>query len=394
MPAFSIINRSIIITMPLPVFLLEDYLTRHEFSAPHLLGCSDAESVPMHDLLAMATPEQLSQWELLSLGYTETWGSPALRACIAEQLYPELTAENILCFAGAEEGIYAAMQVLCEPQKQVLVITPCYQSLATLPDHAGAIVVPVELQESEQWKLPLDRIATLMSSQVQGVIINFPHNPTGQVITQQELDALGALCARYDAWLFSDEVYRLLGNPETGWPQPAASAYPKAISLGVMSKAYGLAGLRVGWLACQDVALLQRIKQVKDYLSICNSAPSEILSHIALSQQKHLLVRNNALVESNRRLVDAVIQQHADTLEWVTPQGGCVGFVRYKGPLPLTDWCQQLLQRHGVLVLPGTVDGMSTPHFRVGFGRATLPESLRLFDAFLHQEKAAQAMHA
>ena len=368
---------------PLPPFLLEEYLTEHEFSAPYLLGCSDAESMPMAELLAMANAEEHNAWASLKLSYTTSWGDPLLRAQIAESHYPGLAAEHILCFAGAEEGIYAAMQMLCQPGDQVLVLTPCYQSLQTLPGHCGADVIEVPLLESEHWRLPLDRLAKAMTPRTTGIVINFPHNPTGQVITQPELEALVNLCDRHDCWLFADEVYRLLGQPSEPWAKPAATVYPKALSLGVMSKAYGLPGLRVGWLACHDVALLHRIKQVKDYLSICNSAPSEVLSRIALRNQVSILARNNALVSQNLALLDAFMVRHAETLSWVRPQGGCVGFARYHGPLSINTFCETLIQQQGVLVLPGTVYQVSTPHIRLGFGRASFTQALTRLEAFV-----------
>jgi aspartate/methionine/tyrosine aminotransferase len=369
--------------MPLPPFQLEEYLTEHEFSTPYLLGCSDAETMPMQALLAMANSEEANAWDNLTLGYTCTWGDLALRQQIAHSLYPGLTADNVLCFAGAEEGIYAATQVLCQPGQQVLVLTPCYQSLQTLPAHAGAEVVPIPLTAAEQWRLPLDRIEQAITLQTCGIMLNFPHNPTGQVLRQTELDALVNLCEHHGLWLFSDEVYRLLGNPVTPWAQPVASAYAKGLSLGVMSKAYGLAGLRIGWLACQDIALLHRIKQVKDYLSICNSAPSELLARIALRNQASILDRNNTLVADNLALLEAFMIQHRHTFDWVSPQGGCVGFAFYKGPLPLEAFCHQLRDTQGVLVLPGTVYGLDTPYIRLGFGRRNFSETLAKLDTFL-----------
>jgi aspartate/methionine/tyrosine aminotransferase len=285
--------------MTLPPFLLETYLAQYEFSAPYLLGCSDAETLPMQALLDLACNEDLTAWQTLKLGYTTTQGDPELRSTIASSLYLGLSPDNIVCFSGAEEGIYAALTALCQPNSQVIVLTPCYQSLQTIPMQVGAQVIPVLLQENEQWQLPLDRIEQAIGPSTQGIVINFPHNPTGQVITPTELNSLIALCERHQLWLFSDEVYRLLGQPDLPWALPAAQLYPKALSLGVMSKAYGLPGLRVGWLACQDKALLAKICQVKHYLSICNSAPSEVLSRIALKNQHTILARNNQLIKNN-----------------------------------------------------------------------------------------------
>jgi aspartate/methionine/tyrosine aminotransferase len=369
--------------MPLPTFKLEEYLTQYEFSAPYLLCCSDAETMSVNALLTMASTEDANRWQNQTLRYTEPFGDPALRTQIAETLYPGMSADHILCFAGAEEGIFASLTLLCQPDKHVIVLAPCYQSLKEIPAKQGSQVSTILLQEANNWKIDLNTIAQALKPNTSGIIINFPHNPTGQIITQAELTDLVALCEQHDLWLFSDEVYRLLGNPSSGWASPAATLYPKALSLGVMSKAYGMPGLRVGWIACQDKALLERIKKLKDYLSICNSGPSELLSLIALKNQAAILARNNAIVENNLALVEAFISHYEGLFQWVRPQGGCVGFVRYKGKDTVDNFCQTLVKQAGVLLLPGSVYDCTTPHFRLGFGRKTMPDSLNRLEGFL-----------
>lgn len=198
------------------------------------------------------------------------------------------------------------------------------------------------------------------------------------------------ICRSHGIWLLSDEVYRFLGpTPDVHIP-PAASLYERAISLGVMSKAYGLAGLRIGWIACQDEALIERIEQVKHYTTICNSAPSEVLALMALRQQDRLLARNNALVKENLPLADACISRHPQHLRWVKPQAGCTGFVHYTGNADA--FAETLVKETGVFILPGSVYGeQSREYFRIGFGRRDFPEALEHFERFLvqYQKKAA-----
>lgn len=369
------------------IFKLEDYLSLYEFSAPYLLCCSDAESFSMHEILAMASPEARSLWEGLNLGYTEVPGLPRLREQIVTSLYPSLDPSHILCFAGAEEGIFCALHVLCEPQDNVIVLTPCYQSLKEIPALKGATVTLLPLQEENQWRIDLEAIASAVRPNTKGVIINFPHNPTGQVITREEMEALCRLCDSMGLWLFSDEVYRLLGNPETPWASPAAEIYPKALSLGVMSKAFGMAGLRIGWIACQDKALLKKIAQVRHYTSICNSAPAEILSLIALQNKEQILHRNNQIVASNLQLLDQFMENHKDSFQWVRPQGGCIGFVHYKSSESAELFSQKLIERQGVLLMPASIYDHQSNHFRIGFGRRNMPESLNKLEDFLKKEK-------
>ncbi|MFM7389527.1 MAG: pyridoxal phosphate-dependent aminotransferase [Vampirovibrionales bacterium] len=228
------------------LFKLEDYLSKYEFTAKYLLCCSDAESLSLAELLSLATPEEQTMWETLSLGYTEPKGLSLLRHTVAKTLYPELDEDNILMFSGAEEGIFCAFHSLLKSNDHAIVLTPCYQSLSEIPQATRASVTNIELSEKDAWKLDLDKIRAAIQSNTTVVVINFPHNPTGQVIEEDELQALVQLCDSHGIYLFSDEVYRLLGQPQKPWASPVASVYAKGLSLGVMSKAFGLPGLRIG----------------------------------------------------------------------------------------------------------------------------------------------------
>lgn len=369
--------------MTINAFKLEEYLTQYEFNSPYLLCCSDAESFSMKEIIDLANPVDNSLWENLRLHYTEPYGLPQLRNEIVNSLYPSLQAENILCFAGAEEGIFASLHVICEPGDHVIVLTPCYQSLLEIPKLKGASITEIALKPEENWHIPLQNIKAAIKSNTKCIVMNFPHNPTGQVISKNELNDLIDLCASNDLWLFSDEVYRLLGTPSTPWAIPATECYPKAISLGVMSKAFGMAGLRVGWIACQDTHLLHKIKKMKDYLSICNSAPAEILSLIALKNKDFILKRNNQIVSDNLVLLDHFINEYQDRFTWVRPQGGCVGFVNYKSTEAVDDFCERLIKQTGVLLMPASVYNHQSQYFRIGFGRKNMPVALEKFKDFL-----------
>jgi aspartate/methionine/tyrosine aminotransferase len=209
------------------------------------------------------------------------------------------------------------------------------------------------------------------------------HNPTGQVIEEEELKKLIDLCESKDIWLFSDEVYRLLGGPNKQWAPPAACLYDKALSLGVMSKAFGMAGLRIGWIACQNQTILKKIEQIKHYTSICNSAPAEILSLICLRNKNKILERNNQIVKNNLQILDQFFMEYSHLFEWVRPQGGCVGFVKYKGSEVIDFFCEQLVKEKSVLLLPASIYSHDSNYFRIGFGRKNMSECLKKFKEFL-----------
>ena len=369
--------------MPLPIFQLEEFLGEWEFKAPYYFCGSDAESWSMTEILSWSDQESLKLWNELRLGYTEVPGLPVLREEIAS-LYDHCSARNILCLAGAEEGIFCTAKALLSSEDHAIVIKPCYQSLEALPRYNAGEITALELVEENGWKLDLAKVKAAIRTNTKILFINYPHNPTGARLSNSTLTELIEILRQHQIILFSDEVYRMLGSGGANDCEPAvASMYELGISLGVMSKAFGLAGLRVGWLAAQDVRLLKKIEHVKHYTSICNSAPSEILSLIALRAKDAILQRNNHIVAANLDLIDAFIKRHDTLFSWVKPKGGCVGFVRYLGANCVDRFCAQLLDDKGVLVLPGRVYDWHQSNFRIGFGRKSMVDALSRMEAFV-----------
>jgi aspartate/methionine/tyrosine aminotransferase len=378
-------------------FALEVHFSKWEFAAKYNMAASDAQTVTLGELLAMARPEDRAAFESLGLGYTETFGAAALLAEIAAT-YDTLGPEHVLCFAGAEEALYVAMRVLLGRDDHAVVITPNYQSAETIPLGLCA-VTGVPLNYERGWDLDVDRLRAAMRPNTRLVSINFPNNPTGRIVPRASLDAIVEICRRQGAWLFSDEVYRLIErDPALRLPQ-AVDLYERAISLNVMSKAYGLAGLRIGWLACKDRELLVRFERYKHYLSICNSGPSEALALIALRARDRILERNRGIVRRNIALLDAFFAEHAALFDWRQPDGGCVGFIRYKGRDGVEAFTQRLVEEAGVLFLPASIfrselNEVPADCFRVGFGRAHVPEGLAALRDWLQRRVSSARIAA
>lgn len=370
----------------LPDFRLEAYFSRFEFKARFHMAASNAQSLELGELLAMADPAEAEAFHKTWLGYTETFGAPALRARIAAT-YANCSADDIICFAGAQEGIYVASHALLDADSHAIVVTPNYQSLETIPLSICA-VSGMALDPAQGWDLDIERLAAAIRPNTRLVSINFPHNPSGRIIARDTLEQLVALCRRHGLWLFSDEVYRLLGaEPARHLPQ-VADIYERGLSLNVMSKAYGLPGLRIGWIACQDHGLRRRMERLKHYLSICNAAPSEALACIALTHRAAILARNNALVRDNLERLEAFFAEFDERFEWQRPDGGCVAYPRYLGPGTVEDFTGRLIERSGILLLPSTLyvsELGPTPddRFRIGFGRADFAAGLAAFGAYL-----------
>jgi len=372
--------------MKYPKFKLENYLAEREFNAPFNLCASDLETLSMKEVIQMADDEGQKLWNKLRLHYTEPKGLPELRHEIAKLYEEPINSNNVLCFAGAEEGIYSAMHALLEPSDHAIIITPCYQSLESLPT-AICSTTTVALQYPTQWQIDLDRIKDAIQFNTKLLVINFPHNPTGALISQEQQQRLVELARKHKMWIFSDEVYRLLEIDPTDRIPPMASIYEKGLSLSVMSKAYGLAGLRVGWIACQNVAVLDKIGEIKHYLSICNSAPSEILSLIALRASDNIHARNARLMQKNLSLLDNFFQDYSEWFEWIRPKGGCIGYPLFKGKKSIDTIAEELLKEVGVLILPSSIYDHPGNHFRISFGRSSMPEALERLIHYINQRK-------
>jgi aspartate/methionine/tyrosine aminotransferase len=375
----------------LPDFRLETYFSRWEFAARYNLTASDAQTMSLAELLDLADDDARARWESLHLGYTETHGLPALREAIAAT-YDGLAAGDVLCFAGAEEAIYLAMQVLLGPGDHAVVITPNYQAAETVP-LSICEVTGVALRPEEGWALDLDAVERALRPSTRVVSVNFPHNPTGAVPPEETWRALARMCDDRGIRLFSDEVYRGLElSPRRPRPQ-AADLSPTAISLGVLSKALGLPGLRVGWVACRDTGLLGRLERAKHYTTICNSAPSEVLALIAVRARDRILARNRRIVADNVPAFGAFFDRFPGLFEWQPPRGGCVCFPRYLGADGVEAMCADLVEQEGVLLLPASIyrsalTGTPADRFRIGLGRLGSQEALDRWAAWLEKRRA------
>jgi aspartate/methionine/tyrosine aminotransferase len=361
-------------------FKLERYFARYEFSARYLLCSSDCESMSVGDLLALepGAEEALRRhW----LGYTESPGSLSLRKAISS-IYNSITPDDVLVFSGAEEGIFLFILAILKAGDHLIVHWPCYQSLFEVAQSAGVEVSLWETRRENDWALDFAELRHLVRPETRAIIVNTPHNPTGYLMTHSEFDRLNRFSQENGLLLFCDEVYRELEYDVTDRLPAVCDVNWIAVSLGVMSKTYGLAGLRIGWIATHQAEIIRRITALKDYTTICNSAPSEFLSGVALRHREQLAARNLEIIKSNLALLDDFFARHADRFEWVRPRAGPIGFPRLlDGDIDV--FCDELVQKSSVLLLPGTMYDHPGNHFRVGFARRNMPEALDRVEKFL-----------
>jgi len=363
-------------------FRLERYFGQWEFSAKILLGSSDPESMRLPELLALADEDGRRRWDELWLGYTESEGLPELREAIAAQ-FDACGPGDILVFSAPEEAIFHVAAATLEPGDEMVGITPAYQSSYEVPRSVGAQITLVPLRESHGWTLDMDELAATITARTKLIYVNFPHNPTGAIMSAADQRRLIDLADSCGAYLFSDEVYRGLEFDPAGRLPAAADLYPRAISLGGLSKVYALPGVRLGWIACRDMALNQRLLAAKDFTTICSAAPSEILALIAVRAADRLIARSRATITRNLTLADEFFARHPGTFRWVRPKAGSVGFPELLLDLPVDEFCSRLVTSTGVLLVPGSMFDTETNHFRIGLGRSSLPAGLAALNDFL-----------
>jgi aspartate/methionine/tyrosine aminotransferase len=358
-------------------FALERYFARYEFTAKYLLCASDPESMPIAELLALedgASERFARTW----LGYTESRGAPELREAIGA-LYPVTGAGGVLVHGGTQEAIFAAVNCVVGPGDRLVVQFPAYQSQYSLAEAIGAAVSRWHSDLERDGAPDPDELETLLQPQTRAIVITSPSNPTGYVFDRARLDRVIAIARARGLWLIADEVYRGTERDAADRHPPVCDLYERGISLGGTAKAYGLAGLRIGWLATRDRVMYDRIAAFKDYLTICNAAPSEFLAALAMRHGEALIARVQRIVARNLDLLDAYFARHADEWQWRRPRAGTTAFPRYlRGD---TDaLCADLVERAGVLLLPSRLFDAGNDRVRIGYGRENLPEALAVLE--------------
>ena len=366
--------------MDLRPFALERWFARHEFAARYLLGSSDPESMSVADLLALE-PGAEARLRGTWLGYTENAGSPELRLAIAA-LHAQAGPDDVVVFTGSEEPVFTFLNVALRPGDHAVVHAPCYQSHAEVARAAGADVSLWTGDPHRGWALDPHELEKLLRPSTRVLVLTTPHNPTGAHLARGAWDEILRVVSARGIWLFADEVYRGLEHDPAARLPRAVDVYERAVSLDGLSKSYGLAGLRLGWLVLRDRVLRERLLAFKDYLTMCNAAPSEVLGAIAVRHTEALQARSRARLVANLERLDAFFARHPDRFEWTRPRAGSVAFVRLRGG-GAEAFCDRVVKEAGVMLVPSTKFDAGDEHVRFGYGRANLPDALRALEGWL-----------
>jgi aspartate/methionine/tyrosine aminotransferase len=276
----------------------------------------------MNEVVALADEETRALWEGLALGYTESLGLPLLRQEIAG-LYDGMEAEDVIT-AAPQELILIAMNCLLEAGDHVVCTFPGYQSLYQLALALGCEVTRWQPDEDRDWRFDVEALRAAVRPATRLIVVNFPHNPTGTLPDRDTFDEVVAIARGCGAYLFSDEMYRMLELDPTRRLPSACEAYEKALSLSGMSKVYGMAGTRIGWLATPDRDVHRRLAAFKDYTTICSGAPSEVLALIGLRASDRIVAANLKTVRGNLAALTEFLGRHTGLFSWVPPEGGTI----------------------------------------------------------------------
>jgi aspartate/methionine/tyrosine aminotransferase len=302
----------------------------------------------------------------LTLLYGEHRGSETLRALIAAE-GTGLTAADVLITGGAAGALFIIATALLRPEDHLVVLRPNYATNLETPRAIGCAVTHIDLVFEEGFRIDLARLAAAVTPRTKLISVTCPHNPTGVTYSESDLRFLVELAKNRNCYLLVDETYRDLSYG-TALPL-AASLAPHVISVSSLSKAYGVPGLRVGWLITRDPRLQELFLAAKEQMSICGSVMDEWVAEQILARRTHILEPIRTQMRQRRQLVSEWIAAE-ELLEWVAPDGGVVCFPRMRvQPAGGTDgFYKRLIETHGAYVGPGHWFEMPDTHFRLGYG--------------------------
>lgn len=358
--------------MKIETFALERWMTTWEMKVEFDLTESGILPLTVNDLLAFEPAERraalLDQLLDTRLGYSEAPGSLALRSALAAT-YRDTGPENVLVTTGAIEANFLLFNTLLEPGDHVVAVYPAYQQLYSVPRAIGCDVSPWEVRAAgDSFRYDLDELERLVTPRTKLIILNTPHNPTGALLSADELRRVYALAESVGAWVHGDEAYRWLTIPGgEALAPPVRDLGDRGISVGTLSKPFGLPGLRIGWLVAPADVVAQ-CWAMRDYISLSPGKLNDALAVLALRHREAVVARNSAIMAANLATARRWFAQHADLVAWTEPRAGLLAMLRYNLDLPARDLADRLAGEYSVMLAPGTAFGYEG-HLRLGLGQ-------------------------
>lgn len=369
--------------MKLAPALLEEWLREYYFDTEIDIGSSGVQNFSLAELRQVI---DISEQELNEIVFDDspTYGHPRLRRAIAEQ-WGNGDPRHVMATHGSSEVIFLVINALLRPGDEVVVLDPCYFSYRNMAESKGCELKSWRLRFEQMFVPDFDELKKLITPRTRMVMVNFPHNPTGASITSEQQQELISETARVGAYLVFDTALAALTHDGPPLPDPHL-LYERAISIGTLSKAYGLAGLRVGW--CQAAPeVIEQFVHLRDYTTLYLSPLVELIAAKAIEKSDDILRVRRAQVRTNLEILDDWTDQHAELIEWVRPRGGVTAFLRFPYVSNIEDFCRRLAEERGVLLVPGQCFD-SPGHVRLGFGgpTAAFEEALNRLSGLLRAE--------
>jgi aspartate/methionine/tyrosine aminotransferase len=351
--------------MKIETFLMERMQSTWENRVDYNLSESGVHPMYVGELLR-EVPESTERLFKQELGYPQSNGTPELRQAISN-LYPGTTPDHVLVTNGTSEANFLSIWNLVDPDDEVLLMLPNYMQIWGISRGFRGNVRTFQLREEKQWHIDLEEVARLATKRTKLIVVCNPNNPTGTILTDAEMNGLANIARNSDAWLLADEVYqgaeRQVKRTPSFWGR-----YEKAIITNGLSKAYGLPGLRIGWIVAPP-DLIARLWSYHDYTTIGAGMISNLLATIALSPavREKILTRTKKILQTNYPVLQDWIRSHAELFSMVEPQAGAIAYFRYNLTVNSTQLVERLRDEKSVLVVPGDHFGMGR-YLRIGYG--------------------------
>lgn len=367
--------------MDMSSFLVDAYFTEYESKAKYMMGSSDPESLLLKEAIT-----DLSKYADEPLGYALGNGYLPLREKLST-LYKTVLPNQIAIMNGGEETIYVTMRALLKAGDEIIVQMPSYQSLSVVAKEIGCRITEFRPPFEQDWSFDIELLRSKFSSKTKLLVLNYPHNPTGACLTDNDMTDIAKLCRKYGIILIADEMHRFLRLDKNCTNASFADVYENAIALGGFSKTFASPGLRLDWIATQNTELMQKLLAYRHFTSTCTNLPCQWLASELLDKKFEIIERNNAIVKNNAVLLKSLVQNHADVFAYVPPKGATMAYVKLLGGRRAMSFCMELLEHTEVLIVPSSVLENSDEYLRIGLCRKSFSECVRLVDAYLSTKK-------
>jgi capreomycidine synthase len=346
---------------------LEQWMREYYFSTEIDIGSSGVENFSMAELRSLIGLD-MTAIDRVVFNDSPSCGADGLRIAIATR-WGDGDPERVMTTHGSSEIIFLVMHALLRRGDEVVVLHPCYHALRNIAESIGCELKHWKLRFEDDFVPDIESVRKLITPRTRMVIVNFPHNPTGATVTREQLEDLVAAVSSVQAYLVWDSAFSELTYDAEPLPDPSL-VYDRCITLGTLSKGYGLAGLRVGWCFAQP-ELLERFVHLRDYTTLYLSPLVEVVAQQAVEKADVLLRTRLERAGRNLGIVIKWLEQHEEDVRWVKPRGGVTIFLQLPHIADVDEFCRRLARDYGAMVVPGSCFDQPQ-HIRLGFGGPTI----------------------